>query len=434
MHRRAASYALAVMFAVNLVNFYDRQVIGVVGEAIKSDWKLNDKALGLINVAFTLIYAVVGLPFGRWADFGRRTRILALGIAVWSVFTALSGLTRNYLQMFAVRLGVGLGEAACAPAATSIIGDYFRARERGRALSVFMLGLPLGLALAYAVSGPLAKAFGWQSAFFVAALPGVACLIAVAFVKEPQRGAADQHVAAAPRGWEAYRRVLSIPTIWWIIVSGAIHNFNMYIIGAYQTSLLVRYHYPELARIDALPKAAMLSMVCTLFGVPGLLLGGYGGDLAYRRSPAGRLNVGALGIALCVPPWLAAIALPPAHPYAFAALAAAGTMLMYFYYSTVYSTVQDVIEPELRGTAMALYFMFMYPLGASLGPLVGGALSDWIAEHSQIPTGLAADAFGLRQSMFLVPGLFAGLAAVLFAGSRTVARDVVRRDERMRAG
>lgn len=435
MQRYAANYALAVMFAINLVNFYDRQVIGAVGEAIKQEWKLSDTALGMANVAFTLVYAVVGLPFGWWADRGRRTRILALGISVWTVFTALSGMARNFWQLFSIRLGVGFGEATCAPAATSIIGDYFAARARGRALSVFMLGLPIGLALAYAISGPVAKAYGWQAAFFVAAVPGALCLVAVAFVKEPQRGAADEHVAKAPpSGWASFVRVLSIPTIWWIILSGAIHNFNMYVIGAYQNSLLLRYHFAHLAPLDALPKASVLSTLCTLAGIPGLLIGGYLGDLFYRRSPAGRLAVGAVGLALSAVPWFGAIALPSQHPYEFAALAACGSLLMYFYYSTVYSTIQDVIEPELRGTAMALYFMAMYPLGASLGPLVVGGLSDHFAATATPSAGVTAVAFGLRQAMFIVPALYAVLAVVLFAGSRTVTRDVARRDARMRSG
>lgn len=435
MPRHAAGYALAVMFAINLVNFYDRQVIGAVGEAIKLEWNLSDKQLGLANVAFTLVYAVVGLPFGWWADRGRRTRILAAGITVWTLFTGLSGLARSFGQLFFIRLGVGFGEATCAPAASSIIGDYFTARARGRALSVFMLGLPIGLALAYAISGPVAKAYGWQTAFFVAAVPGLLCLVAVAFVREPVRGAADQHVAKAPpRGWASFVRVLSIPTIWWIIVSGAIHNFNMYVIGAYQNSLLIRYHFPDLAPRDAMPEASVLSTVCTLAGIPGLLIGGYLGDLFYRRSPAGRLLVGAVGLGASAVPWLGAIALSPRHPYEFAALAAIGSLLMYFYYSTVYSTIQDVIEPELRGTAMALYFMAMYPLGASLGPLVVGGLSDHFAQTAPPTEGVTAVAFGLRQAMFLIPALYAVLSVVLLAGSRTVTRDVARRDARMRAG
>lgn len=433
MSRSAANYALVVMFAINLVNFYDRQVIGVVGEAIKRDWNLNDQSLGWINVAFTLIYAVVGLPFGWWADHGRRTRILAIGIAIWSVFTALSGVVRNFAEMFAVRLGVGFGEASCAPAASSIIGDYFSARGRGRAMALFMLGLPIGLALAYAISGAVAKAFGWRAAFFVASAPGLLCLLAVLFVQEPKRGAADQHAAKAPpRGLAPFKRVLAIPTIWWIILSGALHNFNMYVIGAFQVPLLVRYHFPNLPPQEAISPAGFLAMACTLFGVPGLLIGGYLGDLYYRRSSAGRLRVGAIGITLCVLPWLAAIAIPAGMPYAYAALAALGTMLMYFYYSTVYSTVQDVVEPELRGTAMALYFMFMYPLGATFGPVVVGALSDYYYHHSTPPSGVTPEAWGLRQAMFLVPILFTVLSGVLFAGARTVGRDAAKCQERMR--
>jgi MFS family permease len=104
---------------------------------------LSDTALG---TAFTLLYALVGLPLGRLADSFSRTRILSIGVLVWSLLTATSGVCKNFSQLFVVRLGVGLGEASCAPAASSLIGDLFPAHKRSNALSIFMLGLPIGIA------------------------------------------------------------------------------------------------------------------------------------------------------------------------------------------------------------------------------------------------------------------------------------------------
>src|SRR5262249_61199542 len=146
-----AEFALSVLFAINTMNFFDRQILGAVGEMVRKDWGLTDTALGTLGTAFTLLYAVVGLPLGRLTDKTVRTRILSAGVFLWTLTTVASGIARNYWQLFVVRLGVGVGEASCAPASSSLIGDLFPANRRAKALSVFMLGLPIGIALSYAV-------------------------------------------------------------------------------------------------------------------------------------------------------------------------------------------------------------------------------------------------------------------------------------------
>ena len=190
-NKKAVYYALAVLFFINALNFFDRQIIGAVGEPIRKEFGLSDSALGALNVAFTLIYAFVGLPLGKLADKFERRKILSVGVLIWSVFTAASGLANSFWQIFALRLGVGIGEASCAPAANSLIGDYFPATKRAKATSVFMLGLPVGLALSFYVSGAVAKEYGWRSAFFVAGLPGLLCVIFAFFIREPIRGAVE---------------------------------------------------------------------------------------------------------------------------------------------------------------------------------------------------------------------------------------------------
>ena len=167
-----ATYALAVLFAINLMNFFDRQILGAVGEQIRREWGLGDTALGALGTAFTLLYAFVGVPFGRLADRGVRKHILAGGVFVWSLLTAASGLARNFWELFVVRLGVGVGEASCAPAAISLIGDLYRTQHRARATATFMLGLPIGLGLSFLVGGIVGQRWGWRAALFVAAAPG----------------------------------------------------------------------------------------------------------------------------------------------------------------------------------------------------------------------------------------------------------------------
>src|SRR5262245_42131888 len=225
------------------MNFYDRQVLGAVGELVKNDWGLNDRQLSALTVAFILLYAAVGLPLGRWADVGRRRLILAVGVLVWSVMTALSGLAWGFTSLFVLRLGVGVGEASCAPAANSLLGDLFPSHQRARAIAVFMLGLPLGLGLSYLISGIIAKELGWRATLFVAGAPGLLLSVLALWLPEPPRGAAETHrIAAATGEGSALLAVLRIPTMWWIILSGALLNLNMYALGSFLTSLLMRFH------------------------------------------------------------------------------------------------------------------------------------------------------------------------------------------------
>src|SRR5437867_2829991 len=149
-------YAMIVLFAINALNFFDRNILGAVGEPIRKEFDLSDAALGALGTAFILLYAVIGIPLGRLADRSPRKFILSVGVFLWSLLTAASGIAQNFGQMFALRLGVGIGEASCAPASASLIGDLFPSNKRGRAVSLFMLGLPVGIALSFAISGTIA--------------------------------------------------------------------------------------------------------------------------------------------------------------------------------------------------------------------------------------------------------------------------------------
>src|SRR5437764_7346433 len=142
--RGTLTFTLLMLFGINTMNFYDRQVVGAVGELVREEWGLNDRQLSALTIAFILLYAVVGVPLGHWADVGRRKVILAAGVLLWSVMTALSGLAWGFASLFVFRLAVGVGEASCAPAANSLLGDLFPSHQRARAIAVCMFGLPLG--------------------------------------------------------------------------------------------------------------------------------------------------------------------------------------------------------------------------------------------------------------------------------------------------
>jgi len=453
-----AIYALIVLFAINLMNFFDRQIIGGVGEGIRREWGLSDTALGLLGTVFTLLYAVVGLPLGRLSDRTERRRILSAGVFLWSLLTAASGVARNFPQLVVARLGVGLGEATCSPASTSLLGDFFPAALRARAVAVWMLGLPIGLGLANGAGGWILQRWGWRNAFYVAAVPGLVCAGAALFMREPRRGMAEAHaVGSRRRPGSPYRLVLSIPTMWWVIVSGALHNFNMYALGAFLAPFLVRFH-----SMTFLDGGWVAAAVFGFSGVVGLVWGGALADHLYRRRVDGRLIVGTGSIVIATPLMYLALRQPSGDVWAFALLMGTGVGVMYAYYSTVYSSIHDVVEPSLRGTAMALYFFAMYVLGASLGPLGTGLTSDYFTFQAASAAGavqplpfgtlMSAElrslvgeakgfdlralepfrAQGLHTALYIVPTLAATLALVLFAASRTVIDDVAKLQAWMR--
>ncbi|HKW96780.1 MAG TPA: MFS transporter [Bryobacteraceae bacterium] len=430
--RSGPGVALAVLFAVNLLNFYDRQTLGPLAEPIRKEFHLTDTQLGVLGTIFTVLYAVVGVPFGRLADSWSRKKLLGLGMLVWSGLTAGAGLVTSYAMLVVTRLGVGVGEAVCAPAGTSWIGDLFPAHKRSRALAFFMLAVPLGAGLSYMVSGPVAQALGWRAALMIAAAPALLLIPAVMLLAEPERGASDGHASAGAHisPWSLVR----IPTLWWIIASGALINFNLYALGTFLPAFLTRFHGLSVAR-----SGFWLGVGHVIAGVFAALTGGIAGDYARRKRSNGRM-LAASALALAAAPLALWSVEEPAGAWApTVVLMCAAYGLLNTYYGMVYSAIHDIVAPALRGTAMSVYFMVMYLCGASFGPLVTGRLSDMMARRAAAMAGSAtiteaAKAVGLQQAMYVIPAFSAGLALVLFAGSRTIARDMEKRDRQLQAG
>src|SRR5690349_14717009 len=280
------------------MNFFDRQIAGVLSEPIRVEFGMNFEQVGWISTAFTIIYAVIGVPLGRLTDSWARTKLISIGITFWSALTAASGFAVGFWSYLLTRMGVGVGEAACAPAGQSLIGDLYPPERRARAMGIFMMGLPLGLFASYILSGLIGAAWGWRAAFFVACVPGLILAALTLLIREPVRGAMEVRVPApaAIEGHRAYFAVLSIPTLWWIILSGMVFNFHAYAVNIFQNPFLQLYH--EIG----LKQASMLSALSLgLAGAIGLIVGGMLGDRLRVRMPNGRLLLAAIGM-LCAGP------------------------------------------------------------------------------------------------------------------------------------
>lgn len=438
--RKNVRFALAVLFSINAMNFYDRLIPGAVGPGIQKAFDLKDWELGALGTAFILLYATIGIPLGRISDRFSRRKILAAGVFVWSLLTAASGLAQSFVQLIVLRLLVGVGEATCAPASTSLIGDLYPAKQRSKALAIFMLGLPIGTAscffLSVLIETMAAKTpdgiAGWRWAFLMALIPGLLCAIGAWFIREPQRGATEQHqVGSLKREGSPYWLVLKTPTMIWIILSGALHNFNMNAMGSFLVLYLRRVHEAE-----PLMAGSLSACIFGLAGIPGLFVGGYLGDRVSRKN--GRMVVAAVAVAIATPFMYFGFAHAPGAPIIVSVLLGISCMMLYVYYSTVYSTIQDVVEPSLRATAMALYFFAMYLLGGALGPLGLGMLSDHFRDRAIAGAGVSFEglskdqlaeaikpfaAQGLQSASMVLPIISVLLAIVLAAGARTVTGD-----------
>lgn len=212
-------YALGVLFVVYLVNFVDRQILSILANDIKADLALTDAELGfLYGTAFAIFYALFGIPLGRLADGWSRTRLLALGLTLWSVMTALSGFARNGAMLAAARVGVGVGEATANPCAYSLIADWFPQRVRATALAIYSSGLFVGSGLSLLVGGLVVRSWndawpgagplglvGWQAAFLAVGVPGLVLALWVLSLREPVRGAQDG--MASPPDPHPWRRL-----------------------------------------------------------------------------------------------------------------------------------------------------------------------------------------------------------------------------------
>jgi len=414
--RSLASSALVVLVLVNIVNFYDRHVPGALAEPIRREFHLSDAQLGWISTIFTLLYAVIGLPLGRLADTGSRKKLLACGVALWGALTGAAAWAINYPMLLASRLGVAVGEATCAPAATSWIGDLFPPERRASALALFMLGVPIGGALSFFFSGPAAQAWGWRTAMVLAALPALLLAPVLLLLREPSRGAAEHARSAASRN--SIAEVLQAPAFWWIVASGILVNFNLYAFATFLPAFFGRIHHLNVGRAGITTGA-----IYAVGGLLGATIGGSWGDSLAGRRPSARMKIAALGALAAAPlAWFGirqgwgalAIAIP---------LLAGAYGALNMYYGLVYASIQDIVTPALRGTAMAIYFLVMYLGGASFGPLITGKLSDYMAHRAATAAGSASltDAFkavGLQQAMLIIPVLSLALAGVLWAGSR----------------
>jgi len=377
--QRAARYALAILALINLFNYLDRWVVAAVVESLKKSLQLSDTQIGLLPTGFIVIYTLTSPLFGTFGDRNARPPLIALGVAVWSVATALGGFARGFTSLFIARSAVGVGEAAYGTIAPALLADSFPIEKRGRVLAVFFAAIPIGSAAGYVLGGLADQHFGWRAAFWIAGTPGLLLALLVMLVKDPPRGLHD-HVAAisldkasedvAPAHWtDAYRDLLrNRPFILTALGYGA-YTFALGGLGFWMPAFLERVR--GMPRSEATVTFGAIALVT---GFVGTFAGGWLGDLFLPRSKQSYLWVSGIATLLAAPATYIAVSNP--HRGVYLPAIAIAEVFIFMSTGPVNSAIINVVKPGERATALGLSVLVMHLVGDIPSPPLIGLVSD----------------------------------------------------------
>ncbi|WP_341713540.1 MFS transporter [Erythrobacter sp.] len=371
----AVKATLWILLIVYIFNFIDRQIVNILAEPIAKDLKLSDTQIGLMTgLAFALFYTVLGLPIARYADRPgtSRPRLIAVALAIWSAMTALCGLAQNFVQLLLARIGVGVGEAGCTPAAHSLISDLVPKERRASALGFYALGIPIGTVLGMIIGGQLVDILGWRQAFMIVGLPGVAMAVIVWFVLKDPRHRAQQssvtHPADLPAR-DALRSIFSSRALVLLLIAASSAAFLSYGKVTWATIFFQRTH--------GLTPGQVGLYFGIVNGAGGILGTWLSGKIADRYGATKRqhvLTAAAIGMLLVAPTAILGYAAGDWRIALF--LLFFPTFLGSLYYGPTYSSVQGLVTPQARAMASAVLLFFQNLIGLGLGPLLFGMLSD----------------------------------------------------------
>ncbi len=370
------TYVLVMLLLIYTSNFIDRTIVGIIGQPMKEDLGIADWQLGLLGgLAFALFYSTLGLPIARIAERRNRVWIISLALLVWSGFTASCGLVQNFTQLMLARIGVGVGEAGCAPASQSLIADLYPPEKRAMAMSVFSLGIPLGVMLGAVVGGLIAARLGWRAAFLVVGLPGVLlALVTAATIKDPdpQRSTRTGDLGDIPRFGAVLTLMWKERALRHLLAGAALAAVGGYSISSFAVPFLLRSF--GLTLTAASVGFGLFSGAAATIGT---LLGGWLVTRRVGKDPRAGAYIPALGLAVAAPLYVAVFATRDLRLLALAAIVPA--TVQYFYLGPTYALINNLVEPRMRATAVAILLLTMNAIGLGLGPLVTGALSDLFA-------------------------------------------------------
>ena len=403
-----AIYALALLMFVYILNFLDRTIIYILFPLIKKEMEFSDTQLALLGTtSFVIFYTVLGIPFGRMADRGSRTKIIAIGLAVWSLFSGLTAFAWDFWTIFFCRVMVGVGEATLGPAAISLLSDYFPPIRRATVTSIYSMGIAIGAGLAALLGGYL-SVFGWRTAFMIVGFPGIVFAILVFLLREPPKSATTSAIETSYSSTD-WKKLLSNKSFVLLCLGYALLGLatnNLSIWGA--------TFYSRLHGFD-LPTIGFWGGVLTLIaGIPATLLGGVFADYFRRKSRGGRMLYGALLSLISVPFWLLLI-----FTDSIPLILLANAVLLFAALAWLGAAAADATEiagVNLRGLAIAIYFFTVNIAAYLIGSNLIGYLNDKF--------GATQNPAMMRYALLVCPVSCLLSAILLFLGGQTLKREI----------
>lgn len=436
---KGGHWALFILAVVYTFNYLDRSILNTVGEAVRVDLKLTDMQLGLLGgLAFSLVNGLAGVPIAWCAERVNRVKLVAVALGFWSLMTAACGMAQNFWQLFGFRTLVGIGEAGGPSPSQSLISDYYPARQRAKALSLYYIGVPVGILFGAFFCGWLVEQVGWRWAFVVIGMPGLLLsLLMVLTLKEPPRGQFDPpaEVAVRPTVLELVRRLFSRPSYCNLLFAVMLLNFA--------ALALLQFLHPYFVRTYTLGYAEAAGVFGLIKGVSallGTLIGGYVSGTLSQRDDRSYAWVPAAGMALAAPLYL--IAFQQTHWLPCALLILVASTGHHTYYAPFYAVVHSMSGPRMRAMATAVSALLINGVAIAAGPAIVGLMSDRFASSAFAGSGSyrevcikapveqlasacqAASAQGLKLALMLTSLLFVWACVHYLLAARTLRRDL----------
>jgi MFS family permease len=365
---RRAGLVLALLLIAYIFNFLDRQILGILAAPIKADLHLTDTEFGAIGgLAFALLYSVLGVPLAYLADKTSRSGVVAGAVALWSGFTALCGSAAGFGQLFLYRLGVGVGEAGGVAPSYALIADYYPPERRARALAIFSLGIPLGLAAGTLIGAYIAHAINWRAAFIVMGIAGIllAPILRFAVRDLPRAGPTATQVPLT----SVFPMLARKPAFWLLAFASSASSLCGYGLALWTPSVFIRSF-----GLDLISTANFLASLLLIGGCAGVFGGGWLADRLGGMDRGWYAKLPAIAWLITAPAWALGLFAPNLWIAWFLLLI--GNALNILWLGPVTTAVQHLVSRPMRATASATFLLINNLIGLGVGPLLIGRLSE----------------------------------------------------------
>jgi len=404
------SYAfLGFLTLLNVMNFVDRQLLASFANFIVPDLGLSNTEFGLLTgLVFLFFYSAAGLFMGALADTVNRTRLIAAGLAAWSLLTALSGAARGFMSLAIPRMFIGVGESIMTPTSMSLLADRFPSHRLGFASGVYYMGVPIGVGCSLLVVGYLGPAIGWRNCFYLLGALGLVFALIMLFMRETPRRHLVGQTAETPR--PTFRELMAVliialkesPALLMTIGGGVAFHF---ILGA---ATFDQLWYVEERGFERAEIAQITGWIGIVGGMMGNLFGGLGGDWFLRKTGVGR-PMFLFWIMLILAPINIAYRLVEPDTIWFWIGVFTGFFQLGCFYGPTFSTVQELVPPQIRATVVALYILLLNMVGVAIGVSAAGIYVDWlITQGNEQPYTIALLWFTVISFLAIPLFFFAG--------------------------